>query len=47
MVLSLAFEDLKEGEIEQLEDLHSLECQDHDSHSGHVKKTYHVTSELR
>jgi hypothetical protein len=47
MVLSVTFEDPKEGSIEQLENLCGAGCETHDPHSGRAKKIHHITGELR
>jgi hypothetical protein len=47
MVFSLRFEDPKEGQIEQLENLRGVGCGSHDPHYGRAKKIHHITGELR
>jgi hypothetical protein len=47
MVLSLTFEDPKEGQIEKPENLGDVGCENHDPHSGQAKKMHYITDELR
>jgi hypothetical protein len=46
VVLFLAFEDPKEDQVEQLENLRGVGCDNPDSQSGRAKKIHYITGEL-
>jgi hypothetical protein len=46
MILPFLFEDLKEGQTEQLEDFFGVRCEGYDLHSDRAKKIHRINGEV-